>query len=164
LKIRELINKQLPEVRKKSDYGRALAYIDARWSALTAYVDDGILELDNNLVENAIRNFATARRVSLFAQTELGAENWSILTTILWTGVMNGLEPKAYLRFLLRTVDPRPERNDWKAVLPWNCKTEVEREPKTDPTTRYFGRVMTLAEFEAGRRARGSPELRMAAE
>jgi hypothetical protein len=164
LRIRQIVSEQLAEASQSGDYANALTYIDKRWDTLTRYIHDGRLEIDNNLVENAIRDFATARRISLFAQTELGAEAWAIYMTILKTAVMNGHEPKRYMRYVLRHADPRPDRTDWSALLPWNCKEEAAREPATDPSTRYIGRVMTLAEYEASRRSRGDPPLRIAAE
>ena len=164
LRIREIVSEQLAEASQSGDYANALMYIDKRWDTLTRYIHDGRLEIDNNLIENTIRNFATARRISMFAQTEMGAEAWAILMTILKTAVMNGHEPKRYFRYVLRHADPRPGRTDWNALAPWNCKDEAAREPATDPSTRYIGRVMTLAEYEASRRSRGDPPLRIAAE
>src|SRR5690606_15708881 len=52
--IFEEIKNTLP----KSQIGKAMAYAYARWDALSAYLKDGNLQIDNNLVENAIRPMA----------------------------------------------------------------------------------------------------------
>ncbi|MAT92051.1 MAG: hypothetical protein CME59_05575 [Halioglobus sp.] len=42
--------------------GKALHYLHSEWSKLNAYLEDGRLEIDNNLAENVIRPFATGRK------------------------------------------------------------------------------------------------------
>ncbi|KKX46494.1 transposase [Sphingobacterium sp. IITKGP-BTPF85] len=61
--IFEEIKNTLP----KSQIGKAMAYAYARWDALSAYLNDGNLLIDNNLVENAIRPVALGRKNYLFA-------------------------------------------------------------------------------------------------
>jgi len=47
---------------------KAIGYVMGQWSKLEAYARDGHLELDNNLVENAIRLFALGRKTCLFTR------------------------------------------------------------------------------------------------
>src|SRR5690606_36637954 len=61
--IFEEIKNTLP----KSQIGKAMAYAYARWDALSAYLYDGNLQIDNNLVENAIRPIALGRKNYLFS-------------------------------------------------------------------------------------------------
>lgn len=53
--------------RPKSPMGQAIAYAHKRWAGLSAYVLHGQMEIDNNLVENAVRPLAVGRKAYLFA-------------------------------------------------------------------------------------------------
>ena len=66
-------------VLPKSQMGKAIAYSLSRWDALSAYLYDGHLEIDNNLVENLIRPVALGgRTICLLAPTKPpGAQQWS---------------------------------------------------------------------------------------
>ena len=50
------------DVLPKSTIGKAIAYSLKRWDRLNAYLNDGMLEIDNNLIENAIRPVALGRK------------------------------------------------------------------------------------------------------
>lgn len=52
------IFQEIKNTLPKSQIGKAMAYAYARWDALSAYLYDGNLLIDNNLVENAIRPVA----------------------------------------------------------------------------------------------------------
>ena len=65
--LSDWITRQLTQVLPKSQIGKALAYSAKRWDALSVYLYDGVLEIDNNLVENTIRPLALGRKNYLFA-------------------------------------------------------------------------------------------------
>jgi len=52
------MKEQLPEVLPKSSIGQAIAYTLGLWNRLTRYIDNGQVEIDNNLIENSIRPVA----------------------------------------------------------------------------------------------------------
>lgn len=56
-----------------------MGYSIARWDALSAYLYDGILEIDNNLVENAIRPVALGRKNYLFAGSHQAAQRAAMI-------------------------------------------------------------------------------------
>ena len=58
----------------KSAIGKAITYTVDRWDKLSAYLYDGSLEIDNNLVENAIRPLALGRKNYLFAGSHEAAK------------------------------------------------------------------------------------------
>jgi transposase len=58
---------QLPEVLPKSSIGQAITYTLGLWRRLTRYIDNGQVEIDNNLIENSIHPVAFGRRNYLFA-------------------------------------------------------------------------------------------------
>lgn len=82
----------------QSDMGRALAYLLNHWPALTRYLADGRVEIDNNLVENAIRPTALGKKNWLFIGAETAGETSAILYTLVESARRRGLDPSAYLR------------------------------------------------------------------
>ena len=65
-----------------------------RWSALSRYVDDGTLEIDNNAAERAIRGVALGRKNWLFAGSDAGGERAAAIYSLIETCKLNGLDPK----------------------------------------------------------------------
>jgi len=63
------IHAEIKNVLPKSQIGKAMAYSAKRWDALSEYMHDGVLEIDNNLVENTIRPLALGRKNYLFTPT-----------------------------------------------------------------------------------------------
>ena len=52
---------QLMQLSRKAELAKAIQYSLGRWAALTRYLEDGTLEIDNNIAENTIRPIATTR-------------------------------------------------------------------------------------------------------
>jgi hypothetical protein len=68
---------QAARVSRKSDLGIALAYMLKRQDGFRLFLDDGCVDIDSNLVENAIRRPAMNRRNALFAGHDEGGRNWA---------------------------------------------------------------------------------------
>lgn len=64
---------ELKHVLPKSQIGKAMIYSYKRWDNLSAYLNDGQLEIDNNLIENQIRPVALGRKNCLFAGSHKAA-------------------------------------------------------------------------------------------
>jgi transposase len=82
----------------------AIAYALKRWNGLCAYAHDPQLEIDNNLIENAIRPIALGRKNYLFAGSHEAAQNLAVLYSIVGTAKLHGLNVQKYLEWLLRQV------------------------------------------------------------
>ena len=76
-------NKNLTEVTPKSPIGKAIIYMKARWDKLKLFASEGILEIDNNLVENAIRPIALGRKNYLFAGSHEAARRAGIVYSFI---------------------------------------------------------------------------------
>ena len=86
--------------------GKAIAYALEQWPALERFLGDGRLEIDNNLVENAIRPTAVGKKNWLFiGEAEVG-ERSAILYTIVECCRRRGLDPYAYLHHVLTRGTP----------------------------------------------------------
>jgi hypothetical protein len=62
--MRTWMEATLAKLSRKSDTAAAIRYASSRWQALTRYVDDGQLEIDNNAAEHALRVVALGRKNS----------------------------------------------------------------------------------------------------
>jgi hypothetical protein len=99
--------------------GEALAYLTKQWTKLVRYIEDGCLEIDTNLAENAIRPFARGRRAWLFADTVSGATASAAFFSLVETAKANGLEPYAYLCRLFERLPHAKTVADYEALLPF---------------------------------------------
>jgi transposase len=104
---------------RKSDTTAAILYALNRWEALTRYVDDGRIEIDNSAAERALRGVALGRRNYLFAGADSGGERAAAMYSLIGTARLNGVEPEAYLRHVLTHIAEHPI-NRIDALLPWN--------------------------------------------
>ncbi|EMV2260440.1 IS66 family transposase, partial [Escherichia coli] len=86
----------------------AITYALKRWAALTTYLDDGRVPVDNNRCEQMMRPVAQGRKSWLFAGSLRGGERMAELLTLLHTARLNGLEPVAWLRDVLEKLPSWP--------------------------------------------------------
>ncbi len=98
--------------------GKAIGYALNQWSRLIAYLQDGRLRPDNNLVENAIRPFVVGRKNWLFSGHPRGAQASAFLYSLIETAKANGLKPYAYLRFLFDQLPWASTEEDYRNLLP----------------------------------------------
>lgn len=105
----------------KSSIGKALAYSIERWEKLSHYTEDGMLNIDNNPVENSIRPVALGRKNYLFAGSHEAAKRSGMLYSLLGTCKMHHIEPYAWLKDVLQRIADHPI-NNISELLPhrWN--------------------------------------------
>jgi transposase len=117
--LRTWLEATLGKLSKKSDTAAAIRYALSRWRALTRYVDDGKLEIDNNAAERALRVVALGRKNFLFAGSDSGGERAAAIYSLLGSAKLNGLDPEIYLHEVLERIADHPisRIND---LLPWN--------------------------------------------
>jgi transposase len=92
----------------KSSIGKALAYSIERWEKLSLYAEDGMLNIDNNPVENSIRPVALGRKNYLFAGSHEAARRSGMLYSLLGTCKMHGIEPYQWLKDVLQKIADHP--------------------------------------------------------
>ena len=103
----------------KSPFGKALIYSISRWDNLMTYLKDGYLEIDNNLVENAIRPNALGRKNYLFAGSHAGAQRAAMFYSFFGTCKMNSVNPFKWLKTVLEIIPDYPA-NKIADLLPQN--------------------------------------------
>ena len=98
-----------------------MAYCLTRWDNLIGYLHDGALEIDNNLVENAIRPVALGRKNYLFAGSHRAAQNAAMMYSFFATCKKHNVEPYAWLYDILQRI-PEHKANKLDQLLPQNWK------------------------------------------
>ncbi len=119
-KLRAWLDKSLTQVPPSSTTGKALNYLNSEWDKLIVYLEDGRLEIDNNLAENAIRPFVIGRKNWLFSHSVKGVKASANLYSLIETAKANGLDPYAYLRYLYTELPKAETVEEIEALLPTN--------------------------------------------
>ncbi len=99
--IREMIEKQRSQHLPQSLTGKAISYTLNIWDELNVYVENGELEIDNNLVENIIRVPALGKKNWLFFGSKDAGVQSAIIMTVLLNCKMHGINPEEYLKDVL---------------------------------------------------------------
>jgi transposase len=121
--LRRWLEKSLAPLSKKSETAGAIRYALSHWRALTRYVDDGLLEIDNSAAERALRPVALGRKNYLFAGSNSGGERAAAIYSLVGSAKLNGLDPERYLRQVLNRIADYPV-NRIAELLPWNLAVE----------------------------------------
>ena len=111
---------ELGRVPPAGPLAEAIRYALARWPALTRFLDDGRIELDNNPVERAIRPIALGRKNHLFAGSDGGAARWAVVASLLATAKLNDVEPFVYFKDVLDRMSNGHPMTKLGDLLPWN--------------------------------------------
>ena len=117
------LRQQRSRTMPKSLLGQAIAYSLNQWEKLTAFLQDGRLELDNNRGERSIKPFVIGRKNWLFANTPRGAKASAAIYSVIETAKENGLNPFQYLVYLfeqLPQITRLQEPQILEAFMPWS--------------------------------------------
>ena len=108
-----------PKVSLQSRMGRAIAYTYSLLPRLSRYVNDGRINIDNNLIENAVRPLALGRKNYLFCGNDASAYRAAIVYSLIGTCKAAGVEPRVWMEDMLRQI-PYYERDgrDLTELLP----------------------------------------------
>lgn len=111
--------KVVTRLSAKSDLAEAFRYTIKRREALSRFLADARLEIDNNIAENAMRGVALGRKNYLFAGADSGGERAASIYTIVQTAKMNDINPEAYLSDTLAKVADGHPISRIGELMPW---------------------------------------------
>jgi hypothetical protein len=117
----------LTQVSSKSDLAIAIRYALSRWKALTRFAADGVIEIDNNGAERALRSVALGRKNYLFAGSDAGGERAAAIYSLVGSAKLIGLDPQAYLRHVIERIADHPI-NRINELLPWRVELQSDSE------------------------------------
>ncbi|MDR6496816.1 hypothetical protein J2797_006748 [Paraburkholderia terricola] len=115
---------KLETLSSMSETAKAINYSLNQWSALALYCEDGTLEIDNNIAENALRCVSLGRKNFLFAGSDSGGERAAAMYALIGTCALNDIDPRAYLDYVLTHIaDHKINRID--ELLPWRVAEKL---------------------------------------
>lgn len=127
--VLEQLHAWLIEQRAKLTAGtrtaKAIDYSLKRWDALTRYLDDGEVPIDNNWIENQVRPWALGRKNWLFAGSQRSGQRAANVMSLIQTAKINGLDPQAYLRDVLERL-PTMTYSEIDSLLPHNWRPSIK--------------------------------------
>lgn len=119
------LRQQKSRTMPKSLLGQAIGYSLNQWEKLTAFMKDGVLEIDNNRGERSIKPFVIGRKNWLFANTSRGAKASAAIYSVIETAKENGLHPFRYLTHLFEQLPQLTDLQEPEALtpfMPWSSQ------------------------------------------
>lgn len=101
----------------RTPIGKAILYCINHWDSLQNYLHNGMLEIDSNLVENAIRPLAIGRKNYLFAGSHDAASDIAMFYSFFGTCKKHDIEPQSWLKYVMDNIQYTPAKN-FKDLLP----------------------------------------------
>ena len=127
------LRKQLSMVSAKSSLAQAISYALVRWTALTRYLSNGQIEIDNNAAERSLRTVALGRKNYLFAGSDAGGERAALMYSLIGTARLNGINPQDYLAYVIERIADHPI-NRVDELLPWHVAAELASRSRAEAT------------------------------
>ena len=130
--IKKILEAEQPRTLPQSAFGKAIAYTLDRWDMLTEYLEHSALEIDNNLVENAIRPTAIGKKNWLFFGSPNSGQDSAVLYSLIETCRKLGINPAEYLRELFEAL-PAMAQNEIANWTPAQWEAARESQTTTEP-------------------------------
>lgn len=114
-----------PQVQAKGLLDKAIGYTLNQWDALTYYINDGAVAIDNNAAERQIKPFVIGRKNWLFLGSPKGARAAANIYSLIETAKLNDVNPEGYLKFILEHKIDEADADLIESLMPWNAKIEA---------------------------------------
>lgn len=119
--LQDWLGRQLTTISGKSPLAQAIRYALTRMRRLRLYLAHGILELDNNIAERAMRAIALGRKNYLFVGSPAGGRAAAVAYTLIETAKLSGVDPQTWLADTLARI-PDYKITRVNELLPWSVK------------------------------------------
>ena len=115
------------KVLPNSKMGDAIEYTYSLLPRLSRYMNDGRINIDNNLIENAIRPLALGRKNYLFCGNDASAYRAAIVYSLISTCKAADVDPRTWMEDVLRKIPYyQRDQRDLAELLPFNWKNRYE--------------------------------------
>jgi hypothetical protein len=131
--LRDCLAKEYEKVLPKSMIGKAFCYLAARFHKISEYLQNGRLEIDNNLIENSIRPVALGRKNYLFAGSHAGAQRAAIIYSLLGSCKLQGINPYEYLPGVLQRLPEQPMNRLAELLPPYWKSASITLDTRLTP-------------------------------
>ena len=111
------LTEQRQKLVKSDVTAKAIDYSLSNWRALTRYLDDGHVPIDNNAAENAIRPLVVGRKNWLFVGSQQAGERAAVVLSMIESAKLNRHDPWAYLKDVFERL-PTLKQRDLATLLP----------------------------------------------
>jgi transposase len=119
------LTNQRQALAKADVTAKAIDYSLSNWCALTHYLDDGNVPIDNNAAENAVRPLCLGRKNWLFVGSQQAGERAAAVLSLIESAKLNGHDPWAYLKDVFERL-PTLKHRDLAQLLPHNWRVAIE--------------------------------------
>ena len=126
-RLKRALEKLGPRYLPKSPMGQAISYALNQWPMLERFLEHGEVEIDNNLVENAIRPTAIGKKNWLFFGSQEAGRRNAVIYTLIANCRMHGVEPHAYLKDLLERLPTMTNQDRLDQLTPLHWKKAREK-------------------------------------
>ena len=113
----DLIALEKQSVSSSSPYYKALNYALNELPHIKRYLEDGHIEIDNNLTENSFRKLALGKKNWMFICAERGAQASANIYSVLSTAKANGVEPYSFLLKVIKELPSCQKLEDYEELL-----------------------------------------------
>lgn len=120
-------------IQAKGLLDKAVQYTLNQWDALTLFLTDGKIDIDNNAAERAIRPFAIGRKNWLFMGSPKGAKAAANIYSLIESAKLNGLNPEGYLKFILEHKIDEFDTELIQKLMPLNPDIKLLLDPDYPP-------------------------------
>lgn len=120
LQIKSILDDAQFNTLPQSPIGKAIFYAINHWNALNVYLQDGRLDIDNNLTERAIKPFVIGRKNWLFHGNDIGANAGSILYSLIETCKYHKVDVFSWFKYTLTNIHSADTVDKLEKLLPYN--------------------------------------------
>ena len=124
------LSEQRLKLVKADATARAIDYTLSNWRALTRFLQDGEVPIDNNAAENAVRPLVLGRKNWLFVGTQQAGERAAVIMSLIESAKLNGHDPWAYLKDVFERL-PTFKQRDIEQLLPHHWRPADEQSSTT---------------------------------
>lgn len=136
--LKTWLSEKILKVPPKSPVAKAISYMLKNWHALTAYLEDGRLEIDNNRSERSIKPFVIGRKNWLFHGNGKGAHAGAVLYSLIETCKYHQVDVFSYFKYVLVNIKKAKTVENLEKLLPYNCPPEKLKSMRDIPKLTFL--------------------------